>query len=231
MGGRGYGIAYGSQVAGIGSPTSDLDLLYITGGDVSQTTKRRLADEVIDLHRRHGLLIDNEVAHELKLTATAAEVADALRLAPFTGPDGYSLRVPVVVPTRAYLNSQEFKLRLVLGALTGPHLFLCGDLTQYRQNLDAAIRSVAVLTSAMLAHRSAVTCDDVRSSLLVHVSGATGKDHLGYQRGPAVEHLARSVVAELLALRVLIRADDGAFEHRHPVTANLLARPMRASSV
>ncbi|HEX2144862.1 MAG TPA: hypothetical protein VHG10_10180, partial [Glycomyces sp.] len=184
---RGYGIAYGSQATGFGSPTSDLDLLYVVGVDVAESTKQRLADSVIDLHRRHGLVIDDEVAHEVKLTVTATEMSAALALAPFTGSDGQSLRVPVVVPTSGYLNSPEFKHRLVLGALTGPHLFLCGDLTRYRRDFDAAIRAVVVLTSAMLAHKPTTTGDDVRSALLTHPSGATGKDYLGYQHGPAFE--------------------------------------------
>ncbi|HEX2145114.1 MAG TPA: hypothetical protein VHG10_11455 [Glycomyces sp.] len=153
----GYGIAYGSQATGFGSPTSDLDILYVVGVDVAESTK--------------------------------------------------------------------------LGALTGPHLFPCGDLTRYRRDLDAAIRAVAVLTSAMLAHKPTTTGDDVRSALLTHPSGATGKDYLGYQHGPALERLARSVLAELVTLRIARLAGRGIFEHRHPVVSDLLARPAATALV
>lgn len=227
----GYAIVYGSQATGIGSPTSDLDLLYVVGTDLREETKQRLAQAVIDLHRRHRLRIDDEVAHEVKLTATATELAAAVSLVPFTGPDEANLRVPVVIPTDAYLNSREFKLRLILGALTGPHLFLSGHLHRYRRDAHAAARAIAVLVSAMLAHKQTITCDDARSALLMHSSGATGKDHLGYQPGVHLEHLARSLVAELLGLGILARAGGGEFNHQRPATSNLLARPTPTGSV
>lgn len=228
---RGYGIAYGSKASGLGSPVSDLDLLYVMGTEVAGETRRTMAASVVDLHRPHGLGIDEEVSHEVKLTATPSETAAALTLAPFTAADGRSLRVPPVAPAEDYLNSPEFKHRLLLGALTGPHMFLCGDLTRYRRDQDSVVRAVAVLVSAMLADKPTVTCADVRAALLTHSSGAAGKDHLGYRPGPDLEHLARSVVAELAALRVVVRFDVDVFEHRHPVTSNLLALTATTASV
>lgn len=227
---QGYGIAYGSKASGIGLASSDLDLLYVTGIEVPGEVRDRITGSVIDLHRRYGLEIDDEVAHEVKLTATTAEMRAALTLVPFTAQDGQRLLVPPVAPTKAYLNSPEFKHRLVLGALTGPHLFLCGDLTRYRRDHDAAVRAIAVLSSVMLADRLKITCDDVRAALLTHPSGAAGKDHLGYRPGPDLEHLVRSVIAELAALRVVVRADVDVYEHRHPVTGNFLLQPAPAAS-
>ncbi|THV42020.1 hypothetical protein [Glycomyces buryatensis] len=101
IGHRGYAIAYGSQTAGIGSPTSDLDLLYVLSGDITREAKQRLAMDVVDLHRRNGLRIDNEVAHEVKLTAARDEVAAAVMLTPFTGPDRVTIQIPAVKPTAA----------------------------------------------------------------------------------------------------------------------------------
>lgn len=231
LGQRGYAIAYGSQTAGIGSPTSDLDLLYVLTTDIPRESKQRLAMVVVDLHRRNGLRIDNEVAHEIKLTATANEVTAAAMLAPFTGPDGVTLQIPAIKPTAAYLNSPEFKIRLVLGAMTGAHLFLSGNLTVYRSDQAATTRAVAVLVSSALAHHSTFTSDDVRETLLVHPTGAAGKDHLGYLPGPAVEHLTRTVIAELLALRVIGPRGRGFYEHRHPNTDNGLLRPAVTATV
>jgi hypothetical protein len=231
IGPRGYAVAYGSQTAGIGSPTSDLDLLYVLSGDITREAKQRLAMAVVDLHRRNGLRSDNEVAHEVKLTAATHEVAAAVMLTPFTGPDRVTIQIPAVKPTAAYLNSPEFKLRLVLGAMTGSHLFLCGNLTTYRSDHDASTRAVAVLVSAALADRSTFTYNEVREALLVHPTGATGKDHLGYLPGPALEHLTRTVVAELLALRVIGRCGRSHFEHRHPATDNSLLRPAITATV
>ncbi|WP_100445848.1 nucleotidyltransferase domain-containing protein [Glycomyces xiaoerkulensis] len=227
----GYAIVYGSQATGIGSPTSDLDLLYVVGTDLPEQTKQYLAQAVTDLHRRHRLRLDNEVAHEVKLTATATELSAAVSLVPFSGPDQAKLRVPVVIPTDAYLNSREFKFRLILGALTGPHLFLSGHLHRYRRDQHAAVRAIAVLASVMLAHKQTITCDDIRSALLVHSSGAAGKDHLGYQPGAHLEHLARSIVAELLGLGVLSQVGGEVYKHRRPATGNLLAWPAPTGSI
>lgn len=120
---------------------------------------------------------------------------------------------------------------MALGAITGSHLFLCGNLPRYRSDHGAATRAVAVLVSAALADRSTFTYNEVREALLVHPSGAAGKDHLGYLPGPALEHLTRTVVAELLALRVIGPYGRSRFQHRYPVTDNSLLRPAITAAV
>lgn len=231
VGEKGYAIVYGSQITGTGSPDSDLDLLYVLERDLGVNEKRRIAAAVLDLHRRNGLRIDNEVTHDVKLTAAPLEVAAAITLRAFTSDDGHRLHVPAVDTSASFLNSPTFKYRLILGALTGDHLFLCGNLASYRHDRDRATRSLAVLSSAMLAERTSFRINDLRDALLTHPSGASGKDHLGYTPGPAVEQLARIITAELQRLGVVVASDHQKFLHKRPLTGAAFLRPAVISAI
>lgn len=113
VGTSGYALAYGSQVSGLASSDSDLDLLFV-GPPLCPDQLVRLVQAVVDLHHDHGLRLDTEVAYEVKLHATTAEVDTALALRGFSVSPTGELHVPPFVVTPWFLNSVPFKLRLIL---------------------------------------------------------------------------------------------------------------------
>lgn len=196
-----YGIAYGSHAAANARPDSDLDLLFVTEEPATPEEASRVTKAVVALHHDYGLLLDTEVAFDVKLTAPRTDVAMALSLAGFATADGLS--VAPVVASPAWLNGPRFRLRLILGALTGPHVFLAGDLCAYRTDLTRADSAIAVLAAEMMQDKTAVDLANVTTVLLDHPSGATGKDHLGYGAGPQLVALASRILARLRALGCL----------------------------
>lgn len=97
VGEDGYGLAYGSHAVGAARPDSDLDLLFVGATTLDHGPAAQLADQVVALHRRYRLRLDEEVAYEVKLHATSAQVEAAIALRGLTiGPDGH-LRVPPMV--------------------------------------------------------------------------------------------------------------------------------------
>ncbi|WP_055599693.1 hypothetical protein [Streptomyces aureus] len=75
------------------------------------------------LQSDHGLMLDEEVSFTSKLYATTHEIEHAAHLGGFDGAMDYA--TPVGNPET--LNSPRFKLRLLLNALTTPHILLTGD--------------------------------------------------------------------------------------------------------
>lgn len=111
--------------------------------------------------------------------------------------------MPPVDSSPAWLNGTRFRLRLILGALTGSHVFLTGDLRAYRADLAHADCATALLAAELIRDKPELNLADVTSALLAHPSGATGKDHLGYRYGPCLVSLALRVIAHLRALGCL----------------------------
>jgi predicted nucleotidyltransferase len=188
-----YCIAYGSHARDQHGPSSDLDVLQVTPAPPSPTQARRLQDRLIQLHREHGLHLDTEVAYEVKLVATHAEVRAALSHAAFPSPAVPGQPVAPAVPSdAAYLNSASFKQRLILNALTSPNVFLGGDVDTFTEHTHAAEASLAVLSMRILADQRQpaglawFTLSQALDAILVGPGEATGEDFLGYHRSPSV---------------------------------------------
>ncbi|MGV9266704.1 hypothetical protein ACWDRR_18830 [Kitasatospora sp. NPDC003701] len=176
----GYGLAYGSHTDGGAGAASDLDLLLVGAEPLTADQARALAGDVIGLHRRHGLALDQEVSYESKLHATTGQVERATALGGFTiTPEG-DIRVDAVVAEPWFLNSAPFKLRLVLNALTVPHVFLGGDLALYDRHRLRAERAAALLALSLLEGREQFTVGDAAAVLLGHPPQPQGEDFLGY---------------------------------------------------
>lgn len=182
VGDDGYGLAYGSHAAGNANPDSDLDLLFVAAAELGRSHAVQLVEHVIALHRKHRLRLDHEVAYDVKLHATLAQVDAAVALRGLTiEPDG-RLRVPQLVARPWFLNSAPFKLRLIFNALTSAHVFLGGNPTLYQRHRVQACRSLALLALTLLDPVTSFTATQA-VAVLTHDNGATGKDYLGYTGG------------------------------------------------
>ncbi|MFF2040886.1 hypothetical protein ACFVVX_10690 [Kitasatospora sp. NPDC058170] len=190
LGTGGYGVAYGSHTDGSAGPTSDLDLLLVGTEPLLPERMRTLADDVISLHRRHGLGLDREVSYDSKLHATTGQVDQATWLRGFTLTADGDIAVEPVVAEPWFLESPAFKLRLILNALTVPHVFLGGDVALYEHHRTRAERATALLALALLGDREETTVGDAVAVLRGDPAGPHGEDFLGHTeragRAPAL---------------------------------------------
>ncbi|MEU8134962.1 nucleotidyltransferase domain-containing protein [Streptodolium elevatio] len=206
----GYALAYGSHAHGGGRAASDLDLLFVHDQPPA-TACAQLVDAVIELHRREGLDLDTEVRHDVKLCGTFDDIDHATALVGFGAPH---LAVTPVSDDPEVLNAQPFRLRLFLSALSGPHLFLAGDLTAYRRHTAAADRATAQLALALLGTTPDFTAADAAACLLVGPDGSRGKDWLGWEPGPALYATLHRGLAALARSGALNAPDAGGYYRR-----------------
>lgn len=186
----GYALAYGSHATRPG-PASDLDLLYTGNQALSDNRLARLIDDVKRLHNEHGLDLDEEVSYTTKLYATAREIESAAHLDGFHGVTDYA------TPTAPEaLNSPAFKRRLLLNALTTPHVFLAGDIHTYRRHVAQAERGCALLALRIKGTGKA-TLAEATNALLSSPEGLTEKRFLGYRPGPHLYAVLRRGLAAL----------------------------------
>ncbi|MDG4765118.1 nucleotidyltransferase domain-containing protein [Solwaraspora sp. WMMD406] len=228
VGDAGYGLAYGSHAAGNAKPDSDLDLLYVAATELGHTQAVRLIEQVVALHRKHQLRLDHEVAYEVKLYATLAQVDAAIALRGLMiQPDG-RLRVPQLVAQPLFLNSVPFKLRLIFNALTSAHAFLGGNLNLYQHHRAQACRSLALLALALLDPVSSFTATQV-VAVLTHGYGTAGKDYLGYT-GDATLYSALQQGLIHLAAEQAVTVVDGTHYRAHPQVCRQLVATLTGST-
>lgn len=184
VGNGGYGIAYGSHAAGTASESSDLDLLFVTTTQLSEGIAADLIDAVLALHDRHGLALDQEVAYENKVHATCADMVAAFTLNCFPHDSCGLPKATPTSPSSQFLNSSTFRARLLLNALTTPHVFLGGSIVLYQRHVERAERALATLAAAACRNRPNPTVCDLVTAIVTGPDGETGQDFLGYQPTP-----------------------------------------------
>lgn len=210
-----YGLAYGSHASTGGPPDSDLDLLFVVDHQLVPARAAELEAAVVELHRRHGLRLDTEVAYAVKLTATAAQVRRSLALAGFAGQEPGQPPPPVLLHDPTYLNSEVFQLRLVLNALTGPNVFLGRDVALFDRHRRDAARAGAELALRLLPG-APVTLTAAVEVLMTGPGGVRHKDHLGYADAAALSSTLTQGLHHLHAAGVLA-TDDGVTWTRSPL--------------
>lgn len=203
----GYGIAYGSHPARRATATSDLDLVLVTTKPLPSARLDELVEAVRRLHHDHGLGLDTEVDYAVKVHATYDDVTDAVSLRCFPTDDQGRIVVPPVVAEPWFLNSEPFRLRLLLNALTSPHTFLGGNVTRYDEHHRHAEHALALLALA-LRDNTVTTLADAIAVVTEHPGGARGDDFLGYTPGPHLYGVLNRGLAHLAADGV-VRDLDG----------------------
>jgi predicted nucleotidyltransferase len=223
IGAAGYALAYGSHATGRAHTDSDLDLLVVGAHPLTTSALDRLTGQVVALHHQHGLTVDTEVDHRVKLHASLHEVADSLALGGFTVDLSGNLQVPPVVAEPSFLNSHPFKLRLILNAVSTGHVFLAGNLTSYRRHRARADLALGLLTAALLADNDSFTVADALTALTRAPGGEVGEDHLGYLPGPALYSALRRALAEATLAQVITDENGHRFTQHHARRRTLLA--------
>lgn len=223
VGSDGYALAYGSHPAGTASTTSDLDLVLISARRLTAEQLATLVDAICRLHHDHGLGLDTEVDYAVKVHATYQDVARAVALRSFPTDDEGRISVPAVVVEPRFLNSEPFRLRLLLNALTSPHAFLGGNITRYDDHCRRAEQAVALL--ALSLHSAvAITLGEAIAVLTEHVDGAGGEDFLGYRPGPHLYGVLQRGLARLADKGIVRNRDGYRFECETTVVKDALVR-------
>lgn len=213
VGADGYALAYGSHASTAAPGDSDLDLMLV-GSPLDGDQLTRLVTAVVALHDDHRLRLDTEVAHNVKLHASFQDVDAALAFRGFTVEGTGAIHVPPVVVAPWFLNSTRFKLRLILNALTTPHVFLGGNVGLYQRHCASADRAVVLLGLSVLDPRTTFEVADVVAALVTAADGATGEDFLGYIRGPALHSTVHRGLAHLINEEVVSTAEGRRFRQR-----------------
>lgn len=225
LAGARFAVAFGSHARGTGVD-SDLDLLFVGDAPISGARKAWLAAEVKHLHHRHGLRLDEEVSYEVKLYAPSNEITQAIRFGAYDIDAAGALTVPPVLADPAYLNSATFKYRLLVNALTSPHIFLGGDTGPYRKYRACAARTVALIALSLLDDAETLAVTDAVTALISDVGGATGEDFLGYTEAdvPLLYGLLQAAFADLTTFHVLHPLDGASFRHDQAARRLLVTR-------
>ncbi|MBL7059300.1 hypothetical protein ISS08_02510 [Candidatus Pacearchaeota archaeon] len=167
---------YGSQAYDMARNTSDLDLVTIVD-NISPQKLENLISYVIDLHKKHGLEIDNEVPHEKKLVVPFDMMNFAVEGRGFHYSEGKVI-VPTLEKSEAYLSSNELMYRILLNTITGKTLLISGDqklLEDYKnKGWDTMFRVMWNLHNEELSVRDLV-------QKLIGTPNRQGEAYMGYK--------------------------------------------------
>ncbi|MAG40018.1 hypothetical protein CMI41_03560 [Candidatus Pacearchaeota archaeon] len=131
---------YGSYSYGLEKEHSDIDLVVIKRNTTKQIIEK-VSEKVLELHKKYGLSLDNEVPHRVKTIISNADVMMALDGKGFES-DGERIIIPKVEKNKKFLSSEKIKRRLILNALTSKGIFVCGDKKLYALFKEEALKTL-----------------------------------------------------------------------------------------
>lgn len=181
---RYFTLIYGSYSYGLNLPNSDLDLVTVCNS-FDHSRLQRVIRHTERLHAHYGLEVDVEVPYEKKLLATFDQLGCALAGGAFAMADN-RIAVPPVVKTKEFLESEEVAMRLLLNALTGKSIFVCGSREKYASGILAA-REKLVAFMFSIENAGFFTPASFVDSLM-GTPEKTGELYLGYKDVPAIRN-------------------------------------------
>lgn len=187
--GRNYfACVYGSYATEEHTALSDLDF-FIALEECTDSDMAAAKGLAFAFFEQHGLAIDNEVPFENKLVVTYADTQHAVQLDSFVV-HGDSVEIPPIEKTAEFLASDAVRWRLILNALTTPHLFVAGSEDVYLNFRTQAEQALRILSGLLVG--SGAAPEQKMQSLLVGKSGEEGEMYLGYKtdRKAVIRHLA-----------------------------------------
>ncbi len=181
-------LVYGSYASGHYCDTSDIDVFIIVEKYNSKDFTRSL-NFLTDLHDRYNLKIDNEVPYVNKLIVSYKDVMRAIALDPFIYKEE-KYYIPPIRKSKKFLSSQEIRWRLILNALTSPHLFIYGNKKKYLSFKNDMEKSIVRLALGLVGTQKP-TINNLIKILLTSTHGERGEMYLGYkkERKEVVEYL------------------------------------------
>lgn len=175
-------IIYGSWAFGLNNKNSDVDIVAVC----SKYNKKQLQKViffVIDLHKKYGLELDEEVPYEKKLLVTEKFVEKAILGNGFKKTKKKIIIQPVV-KTKNFLSSDEIAMRLFLNAITTKNIFCAGNKKYFKRIREEALKnSVRIFYSAWNIEKAST---DYFVDNLISRKGKSGQWYVGFDNLPPV---------------------------------------------
>jgi hypothetical protein len=217
-------LSYGSCAYAQDISESDVDLLVV-GSRIETLNDLRIAAIgcIAELHVKHGFRIDAEVPFENKLVVSQEDVTKAVDLVAFQESfDGTNTcyLVPPIEKNSIFLSSDAMRWRLILNALTTPHIFVAGNPHYYEKVKQLTAVALTRLALGLLRQGSVSVLE--LASVLERAPGSpdvNGEWYLGYKPHAAVTKHLYSVLnfgLGLLALKGQVRLDPNGIAHLMP---------------
>lgn len=217
-----FACIYGSYAYGKHNKKSDLDL-FIAFEDYSKKDFQKIKNFIVDLHIKNGLSLDNEVPYENKLLIKYIDLERAAFLGGLTLKNNRFV-IPKVVKNKSFLNSAKIKKRLVLNALTSPHIFVGNDSVFYNRIKNIAERNLVLLAIDII-DKNDFTIIDLMKKLYISSGGSEEELYLGYKNYNKVKKYLKNILIKeikLLVKKGRIIKIDTIISDVHPETLKIL---------
>jgi predicted nucleotidyltransferase len=184
---------YGSYGSEGYNNKSDIDL-FVVAKEFNKKDFEKICDFVINLHICNNLVLDNEVPYENKLVVSYKDMESAIALKSFIKEEN-NYFIPTVKKNKTFLSSKEIRWRLLLNALTSPHVYLCGNKQKYFKFKDKAEKAIIILADGLTQEDNS-TIDDKINVLFSGVNNEEGEMYLGYkkEREEVVKYLRELII-------------------------------------
>ena len=177
---------YGSYANGHADKASDVDM-FVASNNLNIKDIESIKTFVIDFHRQNHLSLDNEVPYDVKLLVDYEDIENAINLNCFVVDENGQITIPKIEKTKEFLGSYNVKLRLILNALSSPHIFLGNDKEKYSSYKEKAERAVYKLATNLVQKGSQFTAKELVNVLLNSANDEDGELYLGYKKYKSVK--------------------------------------------
>jgi len=170
---------YGSCASKSYNNKSDIDL-FIVAREYSKADFKKIYDFIINLHICNNLILDNEVPYKNKLLVSYKDMESAIALKSFIK-KGNNYFIPIVEKNETFFSSKEIRWRILLNALTSPHIYLYGNKQKYSEFKNKAEKAILRLANGLM-QKDNSTINDKINILFFGVNNEEGEMYLGYKK-------------------------------------------------
>ncbi|MBB4189621.1 hypothetical protein GGE07_006317 [Sinorhizobium terangae] len=178
-----FGLIFGSYA--LGKRGRDIDVKFFVSGDVTAQCRSAYTSLAERMNHKIGAppLTNEDIPFEYKVVLPERLIEGALELVPFKSNGDFA--IPMIDFSESFLRSELCQMRVVLSAITTPHIVLVDRRGAYEKITRKAARSLNLLISKVYGfdYRNE---DEFFQCLTGEVEGRRPVEHLGYK--PSPEH-------------------------------------------
>lgn len=175
--------------------SSDIDI-FISSEKFESNDFGKIKKFIVDIHEKLHLDLDEEVPYKNKLLVKYDEVQKSVHLLGFKLVNN-RYQIPKIIKSKRFLASNQVKLRLLLNALTSPHIFLGNDYDSYLSFRRTAERNLLFLCFD-LKDCLVLKKSEILETLLKGKNGESGEMYLGYKKeNKVIDYLSSTLIGNL----------------------------------